>query len=281
MGRSKGFRSILFGIGATAFVACGSEENRSAGSSAPATATPPQAALSSTAVSSTAPASSAAPVGPDGMLRIPGGTKKRCIYKNEEVFHCEGPEVTVKDFYLDRLEVTLDEYSSCVRDHKCGTTGLDAEHFCNYAADRRGRNVEDIGKHPANCISFPDAKAYCQSVGKRLPTRDEWEYAARGEDSRIYPWGSTAQKWSEELGTWACWRHTGTCKVGTFPPKQAPYELRDMAGNVSEWTSEGVACGSAWMDPDLDVTEMVALTRCRPKRDKPDPAIGFRCARSI
>jgi len=215
------------------------------------------------------------------MLRIPGGTKKRCIYKNDEEFHCDGPEVTVKDFHLDRLEVTLDEYMSCVRDHKCGTTGLDAEHFCNYAADRRGRNVEDIGKHPANCISFPDAKAYCESVGKRLPTRDEWEHAARGEDARIFPWGSTAPRWSDVTPGWACWRNTGTCKVGTFPQKQAPYELRDMAGNVSEWTSEGVACGSAWLDPDLDTTPMVALTRCRPKRDKPDPAIGFRCARSI
>ncbi len=215
------------------------------------------------------------------MLRVPGGTKRRCIYKNEKEFHCDGPEVTVQDFYLDRLEVTVDDYARCVRDHKCGASGLDAEHFCNYAAERRGRNVDDIGKHPANCIPFAEAKAYCEYVGKRLPTQDEWGYAARGEDARIYPWGSTAPRWSEVPSGWACWRHTGTCKVGTFPQKQAPYELRDMAGNVSEWTSEGVACGSAWMDPDLDITEMVALTRCRPQRDKPDPAIGFRCARSI
>lgn len=281
MGLPTACRSILLSAVTMAVVACGPDDDRQSSSSAPASATSPSAAAPVSAASSAVSADSVVPTGPDGMLRIPGGTKRRCIYKNEQVFNCDGPEVTVKDFYLDRLEVTLEQYLSCVRDHKCGTTGLDAEHFCNYAADRRGRNVEDIGKHPANCVSFVDAKAYCESVGKRLPTRDEWEFAARGEDARMFPWGSTAPRWTDVTPGWACWRNSGTCKVGTFPQKQAPYELRDMAGNVSEWTSEGVACGSAWLDPELDVTPIVALTRCRPKRDKPDPAIGFRCARSI
>jgi formylglycine-generating enzyme required for sulfatase activity len=281
VGQPVACRMIVFFVTAAGIAACGPNDNPQAGSSGPASVPATASSTAAVAVSAAAPADSAASVVQDGMLRIPGGTKRRCVYKNEEEFHCDGPEVTVKDFYLDRLEVTVDDYARCVRDHKCGASGLDAEHFCNYAAERRGRNVSDIGKHPANCIPFAEAKAYCEYAGKRLPSRDEWEHAARGEDARIYPWGSTAPRWTEVPPTWACWRNTGTCKVGTFPQKQAPYELRDMAGNVSEWTSEGVACGSAWMDPDLDVTETVALTRCRPKRDKPDPAIGFRCARSI
>lgn len=180
-------------------------------------------------------------------------------------------------------EVTVEAYAKCVREGACGTEGLDDEHNCNFAADKRGRNVEQIGQHPINCVTAAQAKKYCAHVGKRLPTRDEWEYAARGSDGRIYPWGSTAPRWSSssaELANWACWRHTGTCKAGTYPPRQAPFELRDMAGNVAEWTSDGVACGSSWLDPELDVTEMVALARCRPDKGKPDPAIGFRCAKN-
>jgi len=165
----------------------------------------------------------------------------------------------------------------------CDAAGLDAEHNCNYAAQSRGRNVESIGSHPVNCVSATQAAAFCKHAGKRLPTRDEWEYGARGADGRIYPWGSTAERWSSatDLRVWACWRHTGTCKVGTFPPRQAPFELRDMAGNVAEWTSDGLACGSSWLDPELEVTEMVALARCRPDKGKPDPAIGFRCAQTL
>lgn len=254
-------------------VACGSGDHKTSEKSAEPVQTPASAS-----------APSAAPKPLPAALPIPAGTRPRCTFANAETVSCEGPAITVAAFELDATEVTIEAYSKCVREGACDTVGLDAEHSCNFAAEKRGRTAERIGQHPVNCVTFSQAKRFCEQAGKRLPTRDEWEYAARGADGRIYPWGSTAPRWassSTELGVWACWRHAGTCEVGTFPPRQAPFELRDMAGNVAEWTAEGVACGSSWLDPELDVTEMVALARCRPDKGRPDPTIGFRCARSI
>ena len=127
----------------------------------------------------------------------------------------------VARFYLDRTEVTVDAYASCVKTGACKPMQKNNP-FCNVHFDDRGR-------HPVNCIDWRDADAYCKQVGKRLPSEREWEYAARaGAEQRLYAWG-----FDEPDTTRACYMHMGgSCEVAKHPP--GGFGLYDMTGNVWE-----------------------------------------------
>jgi formylglycine-generating enzyme required for sulfatase activity len=195
--------------------------------------------------------------------------------------------VTVRSFALDVTEVTADEYAACVR---AGACNADRVHewsvdgrvsvpsaACNYGVPGRGND-------PMNCVDATQAAAYCHAQQKRLPTEEEWEWAARGGAAgRVYPWGNADPL--DQL----CWSgvstRTGTCAVASLPAGDAPGAIHDLAGNVAEWTSSlyappslaRVTRGGGWNYRDFNGLR-AANRHSHAPSDRVDH-LGFRCAR--
>jgi len=165
------------------------------------------------------------------MVKIPAGEFKMGSNENDD----EKPIHTVylDEFYIDRYAVTNAQYKRFIdANPEFQKDKIKKEyHNGDYLKDWQGNNYpEQKANHPVVYVSWYAVKAYCDWVGKRLPTEAEWEKAARGTEGSRYPWGNEFDKGkcntSESgIGT--------TTPVGKYPPNG--YGLYDMAGNVWEW----------------------------------------------
>lgn len=172
-----------------------------------------------------------------------------------------------ESYYLDRTEVTVQEYERCVAAQQCDAPAKDFSLACNYGQPDRSR-------HPINCVDKRQAAGYCAWVGKRLPTESQWEYAAASHGQHPFPWGSASP------GSQLCWRRAGgTCPVGSFPGDASPEGVLDLAGNVREWVADAdVARGGTWHDTKPQSVQAGARSLISANHAFSD--LGFRCARA-
>jgi formylglycine-generating enzyme required for sulfatase activity len=92
-----------------------------------------------------------------------------------------------------------------------------------------------LADHPATAVTHADAEAYCAWAGGRLPTGDEWEAAARGEDGRPWPWGET---FDPECCACVESGWGWTAPVTAHPAGASPCGAEQFAGNVWEWVAD-------------------------------------------
>jgi rhamnose transport system permease protein len=249
--------------------------------------TPTVAASGATVTTATGPTATPAPTEmpkPDvEMVEVPAGP---FIMGSDSADPDESPphEVNLPTFYIDKFEATNNDFEMFAT-----ATGYQTE------AEKAGKkNWRDyaLGKtnHPVVKVSWNDAMAFCKWMGKRLPTEEEWEKAARGTDERTYPWGNDFDTSRANVKLTGL---RGTASVGSFSGA-SPYGAEDMAGNVGEWTASPYLGypGSTYKDPyyseKLKVTrgagwfDEAKQARCS-DRNATDPIaanddLGFRCA---
>ena len=208
---------------------------------------------------------------PDDMVVIPAGEFFMGSPDDGFSFDDEQPQrkVYVSAYSIDRYEITNEHYHQFI-----AATGHPAPSHLTPNLTLWNHNTPLPGseQHPVVNVSWKDAVAYCQWLGKRLPTEAEWEKAARGTDGRRYPWGNdwdfaqanSASYWAgrtvefKDRKEWKAFWATGegarlsheqglngevlTMPVGSFPDGASLYGLFDMAGNVSEWVQD-------WYEP--------------------------------
>jgi len=190
--------------------------------------------------------------------------------------------VTVSSFSLYKYEVTNEQY----------------EAFCKATGHRRAAFADERRysqpKQPVVGVTWDDASAYARWAGARLPTEAEWEYAARGTDGRLYPWGSSRP--SSRRAQYE--QTTAAVAVGSFAEGVSPFGVHDMAGNAWEWVADYYAYDYYRRSPAKDPTgpeqgqrrvlrggnwgyptELRATFRAYEKPGFSSMHVGFRCAR--
>ncbi len=163
---------------------------------------------------------------PEAMVLIPAGEfqmgSPRDIGEDDE--HPQH-SVYVNSFFIDITEVTQANYERVM--------GKNPSHF-------KGTNL------PVEKVTWSEAQAYCQALGKRLPTEAEWEKAARGKNNSVFSWGNEVTSQGGNYCDKQCekkWKsdrfddgHSNTAPVKSYAPND--YGLFDMGGNVYEWVKD-------------------------------------------
>jgi formylglycine-generating enzyme required for sulfatase activity len=245
---------------------------------------------------------------------------QRYLYNHEKPMHL----VTLDKFWIDKTEVTNAQF--CKFLNECGNKAENGTFWYEPAAGSRGIKygfIDEIeGKFipqngfedfPVIEVSWYGAVAYCKWIGVRLPTEAEWEYAARGPNAYIYPWGNDfngkcvnyrdSSFIFDNLGKDLNFNdgNPNWSFVGSYPSGASWCGALDMSGNIYEWVEDWwsatyygsspsknpigpesgtlkIGRGGSWYDPSWHVRSSYR------KALSPSSArihwIGFRCAKT-
>ena len=142
--------------------------------------------------------------------------------------------VILSAFHMSRVPITNGMYEKYDPAHR----------------NKRGAWADDT--HPVIYVSSVEAEEFCKWLSQRenrkyrLPSEAEWEYAARGGETRLFPWGDRTVTGHlanfADVRTQFAWRDSNvddgfaeTAPVGSFPRGASPFGIEDLAGNVFEW----------------------------------------------
>lgn len=203
-------------------------------------------------------------------------------------------------YEVDRDEVSLGEYLTFLQQRK------------EYPPDELQKliwhviTIHSVSDHtltrwPALYVTWHEAKNFCASKGKRLPTEAEWEKAARGTQGNLFPWGDAPPNNQRAMfGQHHVHEIPILASVDALPEGQSPYGLRHMAGNVAEWVQDWFGFdyyaympernppgptsgrykslrGGSWKSNPIMLR---TATRSGAPPDQRSATIGFRCAKS-
>jgi formylglycine-generating enzyme required for sulfatase activity len=251
----------------------------------------PEASADGTAKGAPAPRVRTEPKSGLEVVALPGGTFHfGCEPQDGDCSDDERPgrQVSVGAMSMGKTEVTVEAYGRCVTAGACATPASGGA--CNWGVAGRER-------HPINCVDWAQSSAFCQWMGGRLPTAEEWEYAAKGGESRVFPWGDDPvtdrranfadiqykKKYPRSFdipGQDDGWIESAP--VGTYPEGATVQGLLDMVGNVIEWTGSEYqpglmeARGGGWAT-DTVSRRLRPSYRTGKERTYWHPTYGFRC----
>jgi formylglycine-generating enzyme required for sulfatase activity len=220
----------------------------------------------------------------EAMVRIPAG----------EFLYQYGQKKQLREFSIDKYEVTFGQYKQFLDAMAAGTAKFAADPSAPQDKDHQPIQWDEIvaaithksafgnmyltWDTPVFGIDWHDASAYASWRGKRLPTEEEWEEAARGTDGRLFPWGNSFDVMKCNSSQYP--KPLKRAEVFAYPEDISPFGVVGMAGNVSEWTAttnaDGTAVirGGSWGQTQVQVTRrLVGHPREYRSND-----VGFRCA---
>jgi len=171
------------------------------------------------------------PTPPKGMVPIEGGgvligDRLLGAYEPPYPQHYE----TVDSFWINEFEVSNEEYQECVDEGVCSApvityTLRHPQYFSNPI----------FNNYPVIGVTYEQASTYCQEwIKGDLPTEIQWEKAARGIEGYTYPWGNSPVHVNANLAVPD--KSNDVAECGKYKKDKSPYNVFDMAGNVSEWT---------------------------------------------
>jgi formylglycine-generating enzyme required for sulfatase activity len=175
---------------------------------------------------------------------------ERLLSKDEQPVHT----VVVDGFWVDQTEVTNSQFAAFLNEQgnrtESGLTWLDLEDVDCLIEQIGGmfRAKDGFALHPVIEVSWYGAAEYCEWAGARLPTEAEWEYAARGLEGRVFPWGDAFDGRRLNYCDNSCWEawedarvddsYAYTAPVGSYPAGASWSGALDMAGNAWEWVAD-------------------------------------------